>query len=161
MININIKEIVFVLLSCGLVLNTTSVRSQEAINDYYLQQLDRRGNLNHIESFILLIKNQKSGDGILLADAHLTLDKVKSLNNLAALYYNQGRYSEAEPLYLQALSLRKKLLGEEHLSVATSLNNLALLYESQGRYSEAEPLYLQSLSLSKKTARRRASLSSR
>ncbi|MDF5737306.1 tetratricopeptide repeat protein, partial [Nostoc sp. S13] len=50
-------------------------------------------------------------------------------------------------LYIQALALSRKLLGEEHPSVATSLNNLALLYNSQGRYSEAEPLYIQALDI--------------
>ncbi len=56
-----------------------------------------------------------------------------SLNNLANLYRSQGRYTEAEPLYLQALDLRKRLLGDNHPLVALSLNNLALLYDSQGR----------------------------
>jgi hypothetical protein len=42
--------------------------------------------------------------------------------------------SEAEPLLVEALAMRKRLLGEEHPAVATSLNNLAGLYESQGRY---------------------------
>ncbi|MDZ8087166.1 MAG: tetratricopeptide repeat protein, partial [Nostoc sp. DedQUE12b] len=68
-------------------------------------------------------------------------------NNLALLYYSQGRYSEAEPFYIQALALWRKLLGEEHPSLATSLNNLALLYGSQGRYSEAEPLLIQALDI--------------
>ncbi|OUL34866.1 tetratricopeptide repeat protein, partial [Nostoc sp. 106C] len=80
----------------------------------------------------------------------LEKDLATSLNNLAYLYKSQGRYSEAEPLYLQALSLRRRLLGEEHPDVATSLNNLAVLYESQGRYSEAEPLYLQALELTRR-----------
>jgi tetratricopeptide (TPR) repeat protein len=62
----------------------------------------------------------------------------------------KGRYSEAEPLYQQALALRQKLLGDEHPDVATSFNNLAALYESQGRYSEAEPLYQQALALMQK-----------
>ena len=73
-----------------------------------------------------------------------------SLNNLAALYKNQGRYSEAEPLYQQALELYKRLLGEEHPYVASSLHNLAALYDNQGRYSEAEPLYQQALELTKR-----------
>ncbi|MDF5712167.1 MAG: tetratricopeptide repeat protein, partial [Nostoc sp. S4] len=60
---------------------------------------------------------------------------------------SQGRYSEAEPIYIQALALRRKLLGEEHPSVALSLNNLAALYKSQGRYSEAEPIYIQALDI--------------
>ncbi|MEH2179958.1 tetratricopeptide repeat protein, partial [Nostoc sp.] len=50
-------------------------------------------------------------------------------------------------LYIQALALRRKLLGEEHPDVAVSLNNLAGLYNSQGRYSEAEPLYIQALDI--------------
>jgi len=70
-----------------------------------------------------------------------------SLNNLANLYYNQGKYSEAEPLYLQALEMRRRLFTGDNPHVATSLNNLASLYNSQGRYSEAEPLYLDALEM--------------
>jgi tetratricopeptide (TPR) repeat protein len=65
-------------------------------------------------------------------------------------YKSQGRYAEAQPLYLQALELWKRLLGEEHPAVTTSLNNLAGLYKSQGRYAEAQPLYLQALELRKR-----------
>jgi tetratricopeptide (TPR) repeat protein len=51
---------------------------------------------------------------------------------------------------LQALELRKRLLGDAPSSVATNLNNLAALYSSQGRYAEAEPLLQQALKLSKR-----------
>jgi tetratricopeptide (TPR) repeat protein len=68
---------------------------------------------------------------------------------LAALYQSQGRYSEAEPLYKQALAIRKAQLGDNHPSTATSLNNLAELYRLQGRYSEAEPLYKEALPITK------------
>ncbi|TYT73011.1 tetratricopeptide repeat protein, partial [Microcystis aeruginosa] len=70
-----------------------------------------------------------------------------SLNNLAHLYHSQGRYTEAEPLYREALDLRKRLLGDNHPDVATSLNNLAALYCYQGRYTEAEPLYLEAIKI--------------
>ena len=73
-----------------------------------------------------------------------------SLNNLANLYHNQGRYSEAEPLYLDALEMRRRLFTSDHPNIATSLNNLALLYDSQGKYSEAEPLYLDVLEMTKR-----------
>jgi tetratricopeptide (TPR) repeat protein len=73
-----------------------------------------------------------------------------SLNNLASLYYNQGKYSEAEPLYLDALAMRKRLFTGDHSDVATSLNNLALLYNSQGKYSEAESLYVDALEMTKR-----------
>jgi tetratricopeptide (TPR) repeat protein len=65
-----------------------------------------------------------------------------SLNNLAELYHDQGRYSEAEPLHLQALDL-----SDEPSDVAISLNNLAKLYKYQGRYSDAEFFYIQALAL--------------
>jgi tetratricopeptide (TPR) repeat protein len=72
------------------------------------------------------------------------------LLNRTGYYYNsQGRYEEAEPLYLDALAMMKRLLGEAHPDVATSLNNLAGLYESQGRYKEAEPLLLEALTMRK------------
>ena len=68
-------------------------------------------------------------------------------NNLAVLYKSTGRYAEAEPLYMKALEIRRKALGEEHPSTATSYNNLAGLYESTGRYAEAEPLYKKALEI--------------
>jgi tetratricopeptide (TPR) repeat protein len=74
-----------------------------------------------------------------------------SLNNLALLYNSQGKYSEAEPLYVDALEMTKRLFTGDHPDVATSLNNLALLYNSQGKYSEAEPLYVDALAMSERT----------
>jgi len=68
---------------------------------------------------------------------------------LGYLYKSQGRYSEAEPLYLQALEITRSQLGQDHLDTAASLNNLAALYRVQGRYSEAEPLYLQALEITR------------
>ena len=50
-------------------------------------------------------------------------------------------------MYLQALELRKRLLGDNHPYVATSLNNLAGLYKSQGRYDQAEPLLHRALEI--------------
>jgi tetratricopeptide (TPR) repeat protein len=73
-----------------------------------------------------------------------------SLNNLASFYYRQGKYSEAEPLYLDALKMKRRLFTGDHPDVADSLNNLAVLYYSQGKYSEAEPLYLEALAMSER-----------
>ncbi len=72
---------------------------------------------------------------------------TQSLNNLAALYHDQGKYAEAEPLYKRSLAIWEKALGPEHPDVATSLNNLAGLYQAQGKYAEGEPLYKRSLAI--------------
>ena len=50
-------------------------------------------------------------------DQHLGADHpdtATGLNNLALLYYSQGRYSEAEPLYKRALTIAEAVLGSEH-----------------------------------------------
>ncbi|MBK1986103.1 ATP-binding protein [Sphaerospermopsis aphanizomenoides BCCUSP55] len=74
---------------------------------------------------------------------------ARSLNGLALLYYSQGRYNDAEPLFLQSLNIKKYQLGNYHPNVAASLNNLAVLYRNQGRFNDAEPLFLQSLDIYK------------
>jgi tetratricopeptide (TPR) repeat protein len=61
-----------------------------------------------------------------------------SLNNLAKLYYAQGQYAQAEPLYRRALAIREKALGPEHPSVATTLANYAALLRKLDRTAEAE-----------------------
>ena len=61
-----------------------------------------------------------------------------------------GAYDRAEPLYRQALEIKKKALGEGHPDYATSLNNLAGLYHAMGAYDRAEPLFRQALEIRKK-----------
>ena len=48
------------------------------------------------------------------------------LNNLATLYYAQGRYEAVEPLLKRALAIHEKALGPDHLSVATRLGIMYL-----------------------------------
>ncbi|QDT42654.1 photosystem I assembly protein Ycf3 [Gimesia alba] len=62
-------------------------------------------------------------------------------------FFDAGEYAEAEPLYLQAIEIRRAVLGETHPDFATTLNNLAGLYKSQGRYEDAEPLFLQAIEI--------------
>jgi tetratricopeptide (TPR) repeat protein len=76
-----------------------------------------------------------------------SLDVANSLNRLARLYYDQGRYSDAEPLFIRALTINEQQFGASHPNTANSLNNLAQLYKSIGRYSDAEPLYLFALAV--------------
>jgi len=65
-------------------------------------------------------------------------DVAQSLNNLAALYYKQGQYTQAEQLYKRSLAIREKALGPDHPDVAQSLENMAALYRKTGRGKLAE-----------------------
>ena len=65
------------------------------------------------------------------------MDVAGTLLTLAALYYTQGRYDAAEPLYKRSLTIREKALGPEHSDVGQIFNNLASLYEAQGRKAGA------------------------
>jgi len=69
------------------------------------------------------------------------------LSNLANLYQSQGKYEQAEPLNIRALSIREKALGGDHCDTAASLNNLAELYKLQGKYEQAEPLFNRALEI--------------
>ena len=73
------------------------------------------------------------------------------LKNLADLYKNQERYTEAEPLYQRALAIHEKVQGPEHPDVASSLNDLADLYRTQGQYMQAALLYQRALAISEKS----------
>ncbi len=70
-----------------------------------------------------------------------------SLNNLARLYLYMGDYAKAEPLFRNALEIRKRVLGENHPDYAHSLNDLAMLSYSQGQLAAAEQFLRKGLTL--------------
>jgi tetratricopeptide (TPR) repeat protein len=105
---------------------------------------------NFQQEYELAIDYFKKAIG-LQQELEMEAELSNSLNYLAGLYQSQGRYSEAEPLFLQALKIDRRSLPEDHPDLATHLNNLARLYKFQGRYSEAEPLYLQAVEIDRRS----------
>jgi tetratricopeptide (TPR) repeat protein len=81
------------------------------------------------------------------ADARL----VTSLNKLAALYEEHGRYAESEPLYTRALNIDEKALGSSHLDVAADLCNLAEVLFEEHKYAQSEALFKRGLAIQEKT----------
>jgi tetratricopeptide (TPR) repeat protein len=79
-----------------------------------------------------------------------TADYGRALSSLGIALNRNGKSQEAEPILLQSLEIRKKVLGENHLDVATSLNSLGNLYKNMRNYIKAEPYYLQALEIRKK-----------
>jgi CHAT domain-containing protein/Flp pilus assembly protein TadD len=75
-----------------------------------------------------------------------------ALNNLAFNLKDMGRYDEAARYYREALDVRRRLLGDEHIETAATAQNLAMIYRHQERYAEAEPLLRQSLAAMEKAA---------
>ena len=72
------------------------------------------------------------------------------LGNLGDIFRFLGFYPKTESLYLKALKIHEKLLGEEHPNTAMNYNNLASFYRSMGMYEKAKPLYIKALKLRKK-----------
>jgi hypothetical protein len=66
-----------------------------------------------------------------------------SIDNLGSTYRNQGRWKEAEDLFVQVMETRKRVLRQEHPSTLTSIANLASIFSNQGRWKEAEDLFVQ------------------
>ncbi len=60
-------------------------------------------------------------------------DYADSLETLAWLYREIGDYAAAEPLFRQAMEIRRAALGEGHPDYADSLNNLAVVHLRDGR----------------------------
>src|SRR5574340_674370 len=55
-----------------------------------------------------------------------------TLAHLAQTYSAQGKFVEAEPVYLEALKIYQEVHGENHLDVAATLNNLGVLHRKHG-----------------------------
>ncbi len=79
----------------------------------------------------------------------MAVPEAEHLLNQAATYLTaRARYTEAEPLYQQALAIDMQQIGPGHFRTAISLNNLANLYYHQGKYTQAEMLSQKALAIS-------------
>ncbi|KAK4652120.1 hypothetical protein QC762_0099710 [Podospora pseudocomata] len=68
---------------------------------------------------------------------------------IGRIYYDEGRWEEAEKLQVQVMETRKTKLGADHPDTLTSMINLASTYRNQGRWEEAEKLEVQVMETSK------------
>jgi tetratricopeptide (TPR) repeat protein len=73
-------------------------------------------------------------------------DALKSMNDLALVWGEQGKCAEAVALYRQALAAEQRVLGKDHPDALKSMNDLGfVLCDGTKEYSEAEKLYRQAL----------------
>ena len=74
---------------------------------------------------------------------HLPVYRVK--NNLGELYRDQGKFAQAEQMYLEARAGYLEMLGPNHILTLDTVNNLGALYQAEGKLEKAEELYTQAL----------------
>lgn len=74
-----------------------------------------------------------------------------SMTNLASTYRNQGRWEEAEQLFVQVMETSKTKLGEDHPDTLTSMANLAFTWKSSAHDAEAINLLRDCLTKQKQT----------
>src|SRR5205085_1221348 len=76
----------------------------------------------------------------------------QSLNNLAGALRAQGELAKAEPLYREAVAMRRALYPKGkfphgHKDLAATLNNLGSLLSAQGEQAQAERCYREALAM--------------
>ncbi len=74
----------------------------------------------------------------LLGEQHK--DTLESLNWLANVLQEQGKYPQAEALRANILAVQRRVLGDQHKETLASMNSLASVYRSEGKYTQAEAL---------------------
>jgi CHAT domain-containing protein len=72
---------------------------------------------------------------------------------LAASLQARGRYADATQPTTQALTIYRKVLGENHPATASSYNNLAVNLKVRGKAAEATPLLEKALAINRKVFR--------
>ena len=93
--------------------------------EYYKQAMELRQLMFHNETSPVAVHNMNNPQ------------VAQSMNNLALLFYQKYKYTEAEEYYKQALNIWKNVYGEKNISYAITLNNLAQLYARTNRQDKA------------------------
>ena len=65
----------------------------------------------------------------------------------AMTLHDQGKFAQAQPLFEEALEIKRRLLTDEHPDTASAYNNVAYNLESLGKFAQAQPKYQKSLEI--------------
>ncbi len=74
-------------------------------------------------------------------------DLAQAINDLGQMLEQRGDYDEAEQLYLEAIAMKRRLLGDKHPEIAAGLENLAQILQDKGDLVQAEALLRQALAM--------------
>ena len=104
--------------------------------------LKELGRSSEAETLLLASLKQREA-----AIGESSLELGATLNALATLYEDQGRFREALLMEQRALAIVNTFLPPGHPQIAATLQNLGSIEESQGRLESAETLYRRSAQL--------------
>jgi serine/threonine protein kinase len=85
-------------------------------------------------------------DLVIVAEGAEGLTAAQRMGDLADIYYLDGQYKQAEPLYRQILAIIEKTLGQ-HQYQAIPLTRLGDICAKTGRFDEAEAFYQDAIEL--------------
>ena len=63
---------------------------------------------------------------------------------------NQDKFSEAVPMFTDALAVQRRLVGPDHPDTLTMTMNFGLVLKSQGKHTEAETIYREVLTVQRR-----------
>jgi tetratricopeptide (TPR) repeat protein len=77
-------------------------------------------------------------------------ERIQLASRYAIALHSDGRYEEAEELFMQVLQTMNRVHTNEHPHTLLSMHNLASLYITQQRWKEAEGLFMQVMQIRKR-----------
>ena len=98
-----------------------------------------QGDLAASDSLYALVLARRAGRD----PSHLAAD----LHNVGVLRADLGRPDEGAAALREALRIKERALGPDHLLTALTLNSLAVVEQDRGRRAEAEALYRRALAI--------------
>ena len=129
------------------------------INDI-AQQYFYMGDLKASEQYykLLLIVSQSSFAALSKLESNeknIPAFVGTELNNIAALYFKQGRWSDAAALFERALEIQARTLGatkdSSSVEYARTLNNLGVVSANENDFEKANQYYCQALTIRRDT----------
>ena len=126
---------------------------RERWNNIFIRNLDEKFPLGKFENWTLcqgLFPHVQSAVAQRPKEEKSLLHWASILHNAAWYMYEMGNGMEAEKMAVQAVKIRKGILGRENDDTLHSISSLASAYYIQGRHDKAEKLELQVLEINKK-----------
>ena len=117
----------------------------EAVKDFVTTMLssvdpDTAGAMDK-ELMMLVLSEAAESVGEQFKDQPLVEAEIRSV--IGSTYKSLGKYDEAEPHHIEALTINRRTLGDEHANTLSAINNMGGLLSEQGKYEEAQVYYLE------------------